>query len=129
MKNDDKMTRRELLVKTAAAGAITLGAGAFLAACEPKKSGDGAAGPGAAADGAADKSCNDPQDLAALSEAEIKQRQALQYVDASPKPEQNCANCQLYVEPASGKFCGGCNVLKGPVNPDGWCTAWVKKAG
>ena len=126
MKKDDKLTRRELLVRTASAGAMTVGAGVLLAACEPKESTPQAAG--AAADGEIDEICNDPEDLAALSETEIKQREALNYTDESPKPDQFCSNCQLFVEPASGKFCGGCNVLKGPVSPDGWCTAWVKQA-
>ena len=60
-----------------------------------------------------------------LSTAELQQRQALDYVDDSPKLGQVCTTCRLYEQPAEGEACGGCQLFPGPVLPQGWCTAWV----
>lgn len=39
----------------------------------------------------------------------------------------NCANCQLY---QGGDAWGKCGIFPGQVvNAEGWCSAWVKKAG
>jgi hypothetical protein len=51
---------------------------------------------------------------------------ALQYVETSAKPDQNCANCQLYTPGADGK--GKCQLFQLGVVPDGgWCMSWTKK--
>lgn len=43
------------------------------------------------------------------------------------KPGSNCKNCQLYL---GGDEWGGCGIFPGKqVNAQGWCSAWVKKAG
>lgn len=130
MKNKEKMTRRQFIHTTAAAGAGTLTLGLLLAGC--KKDGAGAGGgnesSGAGskeASGGAEKSCND---VSGLTESEKKTRESLKYVDNSPMPDKNCLNCSLYLQPEAGEFCGGCSVLKGPVHPQGYCTAWAPKA-
>ncbi len=52
--------------------------------------------------------------------------QALQYVDASDKPDQNCANCQFYTAGDGGK--GKCQLfMEGLVTEGGWCMSWTKK--
>lgn len=76
-----------------------------------------------AAGGAKELNCTD---TAGLSEAEKTQRQAVKYVDKSELAEKNCSNCQLF-EPAEGK-CGACKVVKGPINPKGYCITWAAKA-
>lgn len=113
-------------------GAVAAGAGSFLAACKPQDGGE-AKGGGEAAGGEAkggeaaggELSCTD---TAGLSEQQIKVRESLNYVDETPKPEQLCSNCQLYKEPEKPGTCGGCQTVPGPIHPDGWCSAWVKKA-
>lgn len=67
-------------------------------------------------------------DVSALSEAEKAARSALQYTDKSPKPNERCENCMHFQPPASAGQCGGCAIIKGPVHPQGYCTAWVPKA-
>jgi hypothetical protein len=43
---------------------------------------------------------------------------------------QNCANCQLYINPEEGKEWGPCAIFPGKaVNVNGWCSAWVAKTG
>jgi hypothetical protein len=39
----------------------------------------------------------------------------------SPKGSQNCANCKLFISPAS------CKLVEGPISANGWCKLWVGK--
>lgn len=114
--------RREFLLRISAAGALTVGAGTVLSAC-------GGGGEGSSADTApagdaasTEASCND---VSGLSEQEIAMRNQLQYVDETPNPEQVCTNCALWVAPAEGASCGGCNLIKGPIAPNGYCISWA----
>ena len=57
------------------------------------------------------------------------QAKALAYVHESPKPDNVCANCQLYTGSAEAAW-GPCAIFPGTqVAAGGWCSAWVKKAG
>lgn len=60
-----------------------------------------------------------------LKPEEIELRKSLKYTDTSPDPQKLCKNCALYVPPAKPNTCGGCTLIKGPIHPDGWCSAWV----
>jgi len=111
-------SRRSFLQRMAALGVLAVGA-SQLAGCGGDSGGDaGSDGEAAALD------CSDP---ASLSEADVAQRDALQYVEASTTSGQNCTNCQQYVLPATEGSCGTCQVVPGPINPDGWCSVWVEK--
>jgi hypothetical protein len=111
----DRISRKDFLVKGLVTGAAVVGAGAILAACkkEEKKAEASAA------------SCND---VTGLSPDDIQQRTNLQYVDQTPDPSKRCDGCALYVAPAAGATCGGCNLIKGPISPAGYCTSWVQKS-
>lgn len=125
-KTDERFTRRGFLQKMAVAGAITVGAG-YLIGCKPQDMGE-KKGAGGKAEGAAETDvCTD---LSALSEADIKTREGLAYVDKSTQAGKNCANCSLYQpDQYAPAECGGCTVIKGPVMAAGNCTAWAAKAG
>ena len=57
------------------------------------------------------------------------QAKGLSYVHQSPKPDSLCANCMLYTGGADSEW-GPCAVFPGKlVAADGWCSAWVRKAG
>ena len=57
------------------------------------------------------------------------QAKALEYVHASPNPEQLCKNCQLYTGKEGAEW-GPCAIFPGAnVNANGWCKSWVQKAG
>ena len=99
------LSRRRFLASTAAAAGLA----PFVAAC-------GGGGPERASQCAG---------YGALSTAELQQRQALAYVDDSPKLGQVCTTCKLYNQPTADDGCGGCQLFAGPVVPQGWCTAWV----
>lgn len=119
----NKFSRRQFLKQAAAASTVTLSLGYLVAGCKP----DGASGSkeGSGSSAASGKNCDD---TSGLTEAEIKTRESLKYVEKTPDPAKNCANCSLYQEPKGGAYCGGCDVMKGPINPQGYCTAWAPKA-
>ena len=51
---------------------------------------------------------------------------ALQYVNETTKPDQDCEGCQLYTAGADGT--GKCQLFaKGLVKGSGWCASWVQK--
>lgn len=92
-----------------------------LAACGGGE--NGGAGDGSAADSA---SC---EGFATLTPQQRQLRQSLNYVDDSPNPAQNCANCRFWLAPAAGAACGGCQILpEQPVVASGYCTSWVAQA-
>jgi hypothetical protein len=48
------------------------------------------------------------------------------YVDQAPDPTKKCSLCAQFI-PAAPSSCGGCKVVKGPINPDGTCKLFVAK--
>ena len=125
-----KPSRREALHILAQAGVLALGGASLLSACkaEEKKPAEKPAAEKPAAEKPAAKG-GGCEDLAGLSDADKSTRTAMKYVGKSAKAEQNCANCALYLPPKDGGACGACSVVKGPINPAGWCSVWAKKAG
>jgi len=69
----------------------------------------------------------DCKDLSGVSKEDLAIREKLAYVNESPIPESQCANCNLYLPPSNGKKCGGCMLFKGPVEANGYCTYWAPK--
>ena len=65
-------------------------------------------------------------DVSGLSEAEKSARSAMQYTDKGTNPQQLCDGCMHY-KPGAANQCGGCAIIKGPIHPKGYCTAWVAK--
>lgn len=63
-----------------------------------------------------------------LTEAQLRQREALGYVDQTPRAAQVCSNCKFYNAPEGSAACGGCQLFPGPVAPQGWCSGWVANA-
>jgi hypothetical protein len=103
---DDKLSRRDVLQQSAALGAlVVLGA----AACNKPKA----------------LTCSD---TTGLSATDVQIRTSLAYVDTSTEPGKLCSGCQQFVPPAAAGTCGGCKVLKGPINPSGYCKSFVAKA-
>ena len=66
-------------------------------------------------------------DVSGLSKADLKNRQNLKYEGKTTFPGKDCSNCQFYIAPHGGGSCGTCQVVKGPINPKGHCSAWVAK--
>ena len=53
-------------------------------------------------------------------------KQAMQYQE-QPKNGQKCSDCLQFVPGQQGAN-GTCKVVEGPISPNGWCAAFVKKS-
>ena len=105
---DDKLSRRDVLQKSAAFG-ILAAFGAGAAACKSE---------------ASKLSC---ADTTSLSSADAQVRISLAYADQSTMPGKDCSKCQQYL-PGPENACGGCKVLRGPINPAGYCKSFATKS-
>ncbi len=112
--------RRDFLKRFSAASAVGIGASTVLAACGGGESAEPAASAPAAAPAAS--GC---MDTSGLTEQEVGMRNSLAYVDVTPDAAKNCLNCSLYLAASAGAACGGCNLLKGPIAPNGYCISWA----
>lgn len=117
-KND--LSRREFVHRMMAASAVLIPAVAVLSGCGDKKTQD-------KTEESVATDVTDCRDLTGVSKADLAIREKLAYVNESPLPESECANCNLYLPPANGKKCGGCMLFKGPVEAKGYCTYWAPK--
>ena len=54
-------------------------------------------------------------------------KQAMQYQD-QPKNGQTCDSCAQWIPGPKPNAPGTCKVVEGPINPKGWCVAYVKKS-
>lgn len=65
-------------------------------------------------------------DTAGLSATDTATRTTFNYQDRSGDPNKKCSRCQLF-QAAAPNACGGCTLVKGPINPDGTCNAFVAR--
>jgi High potential iron-sulfur protein len=68
----------------------------------------------------------DCSDVSMLQAAEVATRVDNQYRQHSEKDDQFCLDCINFVPPAEEGTCGTCKTVRGPINPDGWCTQWTR---
>ncbi|WP_263787905.1 high-potential iron-sulfur protein [Salinibacter grassmerensis] len=127
-KDSDRVSRRQFLRSLGLAGAIGA-SGTLLLACGGSSDGSG---DGAGADGEPATASADCSDLSSLSDTQKQRRKqqvnALNYVEESPEPNKNCANCQLYQQEKYGSGYGGCQLFPGPVAGEGYCSSWAKQS-
>lgn len=99
-------TRREALRHLAVLSA-SLAVPGFLAGCSKKPT------------------CTD---VSGLSPDELKVRvETATYTDVAPDQSKRCDLCAQWVPGPGADACGGCKVVKGPINPKGWCKLFVAK--
>ena len=136
----EKITRKKFLTNASMLGLTTFVGGTWLSACSSPSgqteqnteatapttppADEPSAQANAEAAGSGSEACND---LTGLTEVEIQQREQLQYVAQSNKEDQICANCRFWQPAPEGaeSVCGGCQLIKGPINPNGWCQTWA----
>lgn len=106
------MSRRRSL-RVLGAGGLSLGL-LGVAGCGGEEEGGGGSGGGSGGEG-----CATPVDAQST-----QMRSTLQYVEQSQVEGKNCENCAQYVADQYGE-CGGCNVITGPVRPQGYCLSWA----
>jgi hypothetical protein len=66
--------------------------------------------------------CSESADLSRMV---VAARNAVAYVDESPYADKLCSNCRFFKEPDGNAGCGTCEIIGGPIAPDGYCNAWV----
>lgn len=67
-------------------------------------------------------------DVSALGTADKQLRETLEYQDQSPMgQDKNCLNCEFFKR-GDRNGCGTCTLIKGPINPGGYCNSWAAKA-
>ena len=49
-------------------------------------------------------------------------KEAVNYVDATPNPEQICGNCVFWVPGAEPEGVGACQMVQGEIAYEGWCS-------
>jgi hypothetical protein len=68
---------------------------------------------------------DDPcSDISELSDADKATRKTFDYTGNSPDPAKVCINCTHFRPATDGTACGTCELVKGPINPNGYCTQW-----
>ena len=117
----ESLDRRAFLQRLSFVG---LGMAAVVSGCG--SSDEPAAKPQAAKPQAAPDPCGD---TSGLTEQDLNIRKSFQYVAQTPEPAKLCTNCQFWVAAPAGQTCGGCQIIKGSINPNGWCSQWVVKQG
>lgn len=80
-----------------------------------------------AAEPAAAAPAADCNDLSGLSADDLKPREAVAYVAKSTEADKMCSNCRFMKPASEPNGCNGCQLFKGPVNPEGNCKSWFKK--
>ena len=123
MKNQD-ISRRNFLLKMSAASGVSLGMAGILTGCGGGGDSETAA-PAPAAEAPAVAEAASCTDVSGLTEGEVNMRGSLGYIDTSVEDGKLCSNCALYTAAPAGSSCGGCTLLKGPINPDGYCISWA----
>lgn len=132
----NEISRKEFLKRISMVGAIGIGSTTLLEACsggsKQKTSASQSNNMGSSSSksemASSGSTTADPcADISNLTASQKKMRETLKYTGHSPYPKKLCSNCQFFTAPASGKKCGSCSIVAGPINPDGHCTSWTAK--
>ena len=121
----DKITRGEFLQNLALIGFGVVSGSALISSC------GGGGGEESTQTASKPKSATPPApadpcaDVSGLTDTELTMRnETLKYVAVTPDAEKRCDNCKFWEPGAAGASCGGCQLIKGPINPKGYCTSW-----
>lgn len=67
----------------------------------------------------------DCDDVSNLSATDASFRTGQGYVETSTRPGRTCDTCNFYT--AVPNACGTCTLIRGPINPAGYCNLWVQR--
>ncbi len=110
------ISRKDFLKNVLYSGAILMGGGAILSACTTQKK------------PISPEAANDPcTNVNNLSQADLETRTQFAYTGHTPNTDKYCSNCLHWRPPAGSGPCGTCELVKGPINPNGYCTQWMQK--
>ena len=126
----DKMTRVEFLQNLALIGFGVVSSGALISSCGGggEESTQTASRPKQSRPKVSTATADPCTDVSGLTDIELTMRnETLRYVAESPEPGKLCDNCKFWEPAAEGATCGGCQLVKGSINPKGYCTSWFAK--
>jgi len=66
--------------------------------------------------------------LAETTGADAKASQAQFKYQKTPNNGHKCSQCTFFVPGSAPNANGTCKIVDGSISPNGWCTAWSKKA-
>ena len=113
-----KISRSEFFEKLFVSTLAFTGIAAFIEACGGKEEKQ-----------SVQKKVNDPcTDLSGLSQPDIQTREQFEYVVPTPDKNKTCFNCAHFHPPKADSKCGTCELVKGPINANGYCNQWFIKA-
>jgi hypothetical protein len=113
------ISRKKFIKNISFSGVILFGGSTLLSACRGKDNSQ---------PGQSTNKANSPcSDTSGLTDAELATRTSNEYMLASPYNDKMCGTCNLFIMPKEGKPCGSCQVVKGPISPQGYCRLWIKK--
>ena len=126
MKNE--MNRKEFL-RLVFLGLAAGAGGSLLASCGSKEETSQTETSGGAQKTPSRPAAADPcADVTGLTDAELTMRnETLKYIPVSADPDKRCDNCKFWKPSESGEFCGSCELIKGPINPKGYCVSWFTR--
>ena len=115
-----KISRKDFIKNIFFSGTILFGVSTLLAACSTEQKKPASENSG--------QSSSDPcNDVSDLSDADLATRKQYNYTGQTPNQDKFCSNC-LHWHPATGSGpCGTCELVKGPINPNGYCDQWMEK--
>ena len=118
-----KLSRKIFLKNIFFSGTVLLGGSTLLAAC-----GGGEKKPAGNENTQQETKANDPcNDVNNLSDTELATRKQFNYKGQTPNEDKYCSNCLHWRPPADSSPCGTCELVKGPINPNGYCDQWMEK--
>ena len=118
-----KITRKVFVKNLFFSGTVLLGGSTLLAAC----GGGGKKPEENESPGEQSKESGPCGDVSNLSDADLATRKQFNYVGQTPNSEKFCSNCLHWRPPAGNGLCGTCELVKGPINPNGYCDQWMEK--
>jgi hypothetical protein len=119
----EKLSRKKFLKNIFFSGAVILGGSTLLAAC-----GGGEKKPEGNENTSQQSNVNDPcSDVSNLSDAELATRKQFNYTGQTTDSDKYCSNCLHWVPSTGNGPCGTCELVKGPINPNGYCDQYMKK--
>ena len=116
---EKNINRKNFIKKISIGGVILFGGSALLSACGGKDNGK--------LPQTTQKANSPCADVSGLTDAELATRTSNDYTVASPYNDKMCAICNLFIPPNGNNPCGSCQVVKGPISPQGYCKLWIKK--
>jgi len=77
------------------------------------------------------QACTKPElhcdDVSGLSKEDAELRTSLEYQDRSPHGENKSCSICAFFKAGKKDECGQCTLVRGPINPLGYCNSWAAK--